>query len=472
MPDEQTQGTHLDPRMTDAEALMWNLEKDPALRSSFLNVTFLDTTPDVAAFRRRIGRAVEELPRLRQRVAPPPGRLAPPSWVDDPSFDLAFHVRHLGMPAPGTDRQLLDLAALHFEDSFDRARPPWQFTIVEGLEGGRAALLAKMHHTITDGVGGVRLSTSFLDLTRDAIDPEPPPTDADDRPFADISDGVLEQAAGAVAHALRRQLGITRRAASAAVDIALHPTSIPSRVSDAGAIASSLLRQAIITDSAHSSLWAGRRSLRRHFEILTVELSRLKKVSNDLGGSVNDGFVNCVAGGAAAYHRAKGAPVAELRMAMPVSTRTDKSVGGNSFSPSRVLVPAGIEHPEERFAAIHERVNATKSERALTFTNTFAGVLNLLPTGLVVNLARQQTETVDFATSNVRGAPFDLYVAGAHILGNHPMGPTGGTAFNATVLSYNDQMDIGITIDTAAVDDPALLRQCMTDSFDEFNALR
>ena len=159
--------------MSDAEALMWTIEKDPALRSSFLQLTLLDSPPDFARFRRRMERAVKVLPRLGQRVVPPPLRFAPPEWADDPSFDIDFHVRHMAVPPPGTERQLLDLAALIYEDAFDRARPLWQLTIVEGLEGGRAALLAKMHHTITDGVGGVRLSMQFIDLARDAPDPDP-----------------------------------------------------------------------------------------------------------------------------------------------------------------------------------------------------------------------------------------------------------------------------------------------------------
>src|SRR3954470_19812380 len=162
-------------RMSDAEALMWTIEKDPGLRSSFMQLTLLDRPPDFERFRRRMERAVKVIPRLGQRVVPPPFCFAPPEWADDPSFDIDFHVRHLAVPPPGTERQLLDLAALIYEDPFDRARPLWQLSIVEGLEGGRAALLAKMHHTITDGVGGVRLSTMFLDLTRDAADPEPPP---------------------------------------------------------------------------------------------------------------------------------------------------------------------------------------------------------------------------------------------------------------------------------------------------------
>ena len=457
-----------DRRMSDAEALMWNLEKDPSLRSTFLNVTFLDSPPSFEGFRRRIQRAVVDIPRLGQRVVPAPARLAPPEWVDDPSFDLDFHVRHVALPGPGSDRQLLDLAALDFQDPFDRARPLWQFTIVDGLEGDRAALLAKMHHTITDGVGGVRLSAMFIDLERDAQDPETISLHA----AGDVDRGIVESVARSVAHDLRRQFGMSRRAAAAAVDLALHPGKALNLAGDTADVLASLLRQVLVLEGARSPLWAGRRSLGRRFEVTTVDLEQLKAQAKALGGTVNDAFVSCVAGGAGAYHREKGVEIDELRVAMPVSTRDDKSAGGNAFSPTRALVPAGTKDPVDRFRAIRDRLGGARRERAVSITDALAGVLNNLPTSAVVTFARQQAETVDFATSNVRGAPWDLFIAGAQILHNHPMGPTAGTAFNATVLSYRGNLDVGLNIDTAAVDDPVLLRACIEDAFREFLALK
>ena len=157
-----------DRKMSDAEGLMWRLEKDPYLSSSFGNVTVLDGRIKFDHLRRRMGRAVEAIPRLHQRVQPAPANLSAPQWVDDPHFDLDFHVRHVALPKPGSMRQLLDLATLIVADPFDRTRPLWQFTLVDGLSKGRSALVQKMHHTITDGEGGVKLSLQFLDFERDA----------------------------------------------------------------------------------------------------------------------------------------------------------------------------------------------------------------------------------------------------------------------------------------------------------------
>src|SRR5437764_2359869 len=347
-------------RMSDAEALMWTIEKDPGLRSSFLQLTLLDKPPDFERFRRRMQRAVKVLPRLGQRVVPPPFRFAPPEWADDPSFDIDFHVRRLAVPPPGTERQLLDLAALIYEDAFDRARPLWQLTIVEGLEGGRAALFAKMHHTITDGVGGVRLSMQFLDIAPDAPDPE----DVEE-PARSPERAVYDVVSEAVGHNVRRQLGVAQRGAAGTAGIVTHPERSVRLVNDLVATARSLWRQLGVVEPSRSPLWTGHRSLTRRFETLTVKLDDVKRAAKGLGGTVNDLYVTALAGGAAAYHRAKGADADQLRMTMPVNVRDDKSAGGNAFSPARLLIPAGERDPAARFAAVHERLNVAKRERAL-----------------------------------------------------------------------------------------------------------
>jgi hypothetical protein len=151
---------------------------------------------------------------------------------------------------------------------------------------------------------------------------------------------------------------------------------------------------------------------------------------------------------------------------MPVSTRSDHSAGGNSFTPARVLVSAGIEDPVARFSVIRDELSATRHERALGAADGLAGFANLLPTSLVVRIARQQVETVDFAASNVRGAPFPLYIAGARMDGNYPIGPTGGTAWNLTLMSYDGNLDMGLNIDAGAVSDPEALRDAIADEFD------
>ena len=149
-------------------------------------------------------------------------------------------------------------------------------------------------------------------------------------------------------------------------------------------------------------------------------------------------------------------------MSMPVSTRTDRSPGGNAFTPTRVLVPLTADPgPASPRSTSGSRV--TKAERALGLTASLAGLVNLLPQPMLVRLARQQVLTVDFATSNVRAAPFDLYIAGALMTGNFPLGPIAGTAWNLTTMSYRGRLNLGLHVDRAAVEDPDQLRDDIAD---------
>src|SRR4051794_20870884 len=321
-----------DRRMSDTEALMWALEDDPVLRSTFANVTFLDCAPDLEAFRARMLMAIEALPRLHQRVLDGPG-IANPEWVDDPFFDLGYHVRRIAAPLPADERTVLDLAAVIALDPFDRARPLWQFTLIEGMPGGRAAMVQKLHHTITDGEGGIRLSAMFLDIARDGTEPLGGVPEK-----AIIEDAAGQSAGDMVRSAMKIPLGIARGG---------YETLSNNPVESIR----SILRQVAVTEPSFSPLWR-ERSLRRHLEILSISLEEVKVAAKTLGGSVNDLFVAGACGAAGKYHRAQGAPVDTLRMAMPISTRTEKGVGGNAFTPTRLVVPVGLEDPEERFAAV------------------------------------------------------------------------------------------------------------------------
>ncbi|CAN5556941.1 wax ester/triacylglycerol synthase family O-acyltransferase [soil metagenome] len=470
--------------MSDQEALMWSLEQDPVLRSTFGQISFFDRPGDLGRLRDRLDRASRLVPRLRQWVVEPVGGLGPPEWVEDPLFDLDYHVRRVAVPSPGTERQLLDLAALLSSEPFERARPLWQFTLIDGVGKG-GALLGKLHHTITDGEGGVRLSSMFVDVERnptatldgdeaDAGDDDQGNGDVDADRLADaLGRGPMASVADGVLGGMRSGLDLARRALSDTVAAVSNPGSVPDRAAGAVEASRSVLRQLAVTEPSRSPLWADR-SLRRHLEVLSIPLEEVKLAAKALGGTVNDLFVTGAVGAAGAYHRAKGMPVDTLRMAMPISTRAKdedaKGSGGNAFAPTRMLVPAGIEDPAERFAAVQQAIGATRGEASLGLTDRLAGVLGILPDALLVRVARQQVGTVDFTTSNVRGAPFELYIAGAKVLANYPLGPMAGTAFNLTTLSYRGQLDMGCLVDPAAVDDPALLRRCLVESYEELLA--
>ncbi len=193
-----------EPRMSDADALMWRIEKDPLLRSTITSVVVLDRPPDRDRFIRRLDRATRVVPRLRQRVLGHAYSVAPPRWEVDPNFDLHYHLRWVRVAGAGTLREVLDLAEPIAMQGFDRARPLWEFTVVEGLEDDRAAIIQKIHHAITDGVGGIKLQLELVDLERD-----PASGDEDDLPDAPPAGtpDELRRLVDAFAYEGRRQWG-------------------------------------------------------------------------------------------------------------------------------------------------------------------------------------------------------------------------------------------------------------------------
>ncbi len=455
---------------------MWAVEKDPALRSDFLNITILDRMPDEHRLRASIDRVLEAMPRLTQRVVSPPLRLAPPEWRDDPQFDLDYHVRTVAAPAPGGERELLDLAAVLSATPLDRSRPLWEFTVVEGLEGGKAALLQKVHHTITDGVGGVRLSLSLLDFEPD---PERSPASALQQVADDVEaarressqrDPVnrttpLDVVGDALLHTLGSQVARTRRSITGAAQVATHPGTALGGINQAVRLLGSVRRQLFVTEPARSPLMRAR-SLGRSFESFRASLDDARSVASALGGSINDAYVTGLTGALGLYHERMGSPCDELRMAMPISTR---SSGGdaesNSFTPARVIVPVQPKDPAVRFELVHERLASVRAEPAIGAASSLAGLLTPLPTSALVALTRSQAATIDFAASNLRGSPVDLYLAGARIEANFPMGPRTGCGLNVTLLSYGGSLDMGLNIDPAAVTDTATLLDCLHESF-------
>ena len=155
---------------------------------------------------------------------------------------------------------------------------------------------------------------------------------------------------------------------------------------------------------------------------------------------------------------------------MAISTRTEHS-GANAFSLVRMLVPTGDIPIDERFKAIHESSQAAIGHSKHATLDSLAAFASALPTSIVTRVARQQTQTVDFATSNVKGAPVPMFAAGAQILHNYPVGPLSGVAFNLTLLSYLGNLDMGLNCDAAAVTEPALMKRCLDRAISDFLAI-
>ena len=494
-------------RMNDAEAIMWAVESDPFLRTDFTNITLLASSPDPARLRAGLEHAIQVFPPLRQRVARPPLGLAPPQWADDPDFDLRYHLRRLSVSPPGELRQVLDLAAQLAAMPLDRARPLWELTVIEGMADGRAAVLQRLHHTLTDGVGGMKLLRCLLERTsgRDADEEAPAPSQPDpliwrhpeilspadvatppldgwhDHAEHDGAGGLFERVTSGlteVSGALGYRIGQGLTAAKKGWDFA---STLPNASSDdlrilaerARRTAQSVADQVMVAGGPLSPLMVGR-SLTRQFETASFDLAPYRRAARALGAGRNAVFVSGVTGGLLAYHERMGAPCDALRMAIPVSLRSSRGpggavavspVGGNRFAPARVVVPLGPKDPAKRVAAAGRTLANVAAEPGLTMADGLAGLISLLPASVLVPALRAQAHTVDFAASIVPGLRSGRFMAGAPVEASWPMGPRVGCAVNFTLLTCDDRLHLGVNLDPAAVTDAAALMECLAESF-------
>jgi diacylglycerol O-acyltransferase / wax synthase len=457
---------HLDfqPRMSDADKLMWTIERDPLLRSTITSVVVLDGPPDHDRLREKIERASRTVVRLRQRVIGNALSFSPPRWEVDPNFDLDYHLRFVNAANGGSMRELFDIAEPIGMQAFDRARPLWEFTVVEGLEEGRAGLIMKVHHAITDGVGGVKLMMSLLDLSEEEPDlgpmPEAPQADAPSWPVRIVD---------SAEHERRRQTGIAQRIVGHAARLVTHPGDVGPR---ALANVQSMGRVLAPAFEPLSPLLAGR-SLSVRFDPITLPVPELKAAAKVADGKLNDAFLAGVAGGLRRYHEVHGVSVDSLRMSMPINVRNAATEGlaGNQFVPARFPIPLDIEDPVERMRAMRALVAAQRDEPSLGFVEGIAGVLNRLPRVAVTELFGRMLKGIDFVTSNVPGVPIPVWFAGAKLEAQFPFGPLAGSAMNITLLSYVDEAQVGVNTDPAAVPDPEVLVGCLVDAFDEIRKL-
>jgi diacylglycerol O-acyltransferase len=448
-------------RETDAFTL--SMERDPLLRSTIVAVARFDRVPSWDAVAERIERATRLNPTFRQRLVSSPLGLAPPRWVDDPDFDLGFHLRRVAAPEPATLDSVLVLARNAGMAAFDPARPLWEFTLVEGLEGGQAALVMKVHHSLTDGIGGIQIANHVIDLQREAAELGPLPELDPVRP-----EGPLDAWVDTARYNLGRVAGTTRaRAAALPRDswrLARHPFGVAiDTVSTVAAIA----RFARPITSTRSPVMTERR-LQWHYATLDVPLRPLKAAAKRADATLNDGFVPAIAAGLRRYHDVHGATVDDLCLTMPVSTRTaDDPEGGNRVTIVRFTIPVGIVDPLERMREVDRRCDAIRHDRALPWSNAVAGVLNLLPRTVTGSMLKH----VDVLASDVPGFTQPVYVAGAELTGFYPFGPTIGSSANITLMSYRDTCNLGVNTDAGAVPDPDLFVECLREGFEEVLAL-
>jgi WS/DGAT/MGAT family acyltransferase len=404
------------------------------------------------------------LPMFRRRVVTSPLNLDLPYWIEDPEFDIEHHVRHRALPRPGTDRQLADFLCDVMSTRLDRSMPLWRSYYVEGLSGGRVALLTKVHHACIDGVSGAELLGVLLDLT--PVPRQVPPPEAPWEPEPIPSPIAL--------------------AVNTARNMATRPREAWRLLRETGPVLFSAGRAALAQRRARAeapaagteapeerSIGAAPRmrfnttiTARRSFACRSLPLADIKLIKNAFGTTVNDVVLCLCAEALRRYLLGKHElPEQSMVAAVPVSVRTEEEKGtqGNKVTMARTALHTEIADPVERLQALSKRMDkvkksfrATPARRLMDWMNVPAPALLAQAARLYENFSMQDYvyPPYNLVISNIPGPPQPLYLAGARVLANYPVSiPYHGLAFNITVMSYIDSLDFGLTAHRTTVPD-------------------
>ena len=456
--------------LSPLDYLLHRGEAYPATRSAFCDLEILDRPADWGRLREAMDRASRVVIRMRQKVVIPPVPTTPPRWVVDPDFDLDYHLRRVALPAPGTLRQLLDLAEVTLQSPLDTSRALWEAVYVEGLEEGRSALLIKLSHAITDGLGGLALFEQIYDTERDPEPrPMPPVPVPRDLSGEDLLRSSLRHLPETTLAAGRRWLG------SAAVTAARLITQPGPTVTEALGFADSA-RRMLGSPSAEPSPLLRRRSLVSRTHVLELPLADLRAAAKAVtlpgghgGGraSVNDAYLAALCGGLGRYHEVLGVPVDTLPLALPVSLRTgDDPASGNRFAGVTIAAPVGESDPVERMKQIREQVIARRSEPAIDVLGRLAPVLSLLPDEALRGVIDRITPP-DIQASNVPGYAQETFLAGAQVHRQYGLGPLPRVAMMAILVSRAGTCTVAFRYDTASFTASDQLEKCLQLGFDE-----
>jgi len=456
----------LEQRMGAFDAVMWNVEDDPVLRSVIVAMLLLDRTPDIEIATDRIERMTLAVPKLRQRVVGNPISMVPPRWEVDPNFDLMYHLRWVAAPQQDAGlRPALTRAQQIAEQDFDRKRPLWEMTLMSGLPHGQAALIVKIHHSITDGMGGLAIAASILDLARE------PDIDLGDKPPAPTSGilGLPQRLTSGVAFEARRVAHTSRSAVTGLGSLAVRALRDPKQSAlDAAAFASSTSRLLAPASVPESPLLT-QRTMSSHFDFFDRDFDDLRRAAKANRGTVNDAFMTAVARGLHRYHERHGTPVSGLRVNMPINLRTGvtDTQGGNRWVPARVIIPVDVPDPGKHLQALQPILTQARNEPALTLSDQVYRMLVRLPASAATALSAGLMKGTDVAATNLPGPPVPVYFAGSQVLAMLPFAPRGGSAVNVAMMTYNGRAYLCVNVDDGAAPDPEALVEDLRAALDE-----
>lgn len=392
----------------------------------------------------RIAERIHLVPRLRQRLVAVPGGLTPPGWADDEEFDVANHVRGLALSPPGDGAALARLAGVEMARPLDRARPLWELLVVDGLAGGRVALIARIHHALVDGLAAVAIAAVLLDPTPDPAPVEPPADPWHPRP-AELRRTLTRIVAAPIARGAELAGEVAERV--------LDPD--PRRTAEEAARAAELVAELARTRPQAPRLPLNERlSESRAYAPATWPLADAKRVARAAGGKVNDVVLAGVTGMLERWLAEAGAtppPGQDPVALVPVSVRAGNESGGNRFSTVLVDLPLAERDPLERVRIIHARMAELRDSAAVRAGALMVGAAGAGPPLLAgaVTRALGTVRAFNLVVSNVPGPQFPLWMNGARLLALHPAVPLNPAhqRLDVGVLSYDGRLGFGLLAD-------------------------
>ena len=413
---------------------------DPVMRSTILGVLVLEGNPDWDKLTDRYERATRLAPVLRSKVVEGPTGLETPRVVVDPNFDLSFHLSRFRMPENSTWTDVLEVARKQSMTDFDKDRPLWRVTLLEGLPGGKSVLVQKLHHAIADGQGAVQLGLALLDFAPEGTDlgpmpPAPDPVLLDTKGFMQA---VIRNNAGWVARTVEDAIkGFGPLAATAL----RHPRTLFGKIKEN---VGSVVRFTKVNTEPLSPILKGR-SINYHFDTIDMDFDKFKAAAKKRERTVNDLFLAAISVGMHDYHEKMGHPVDQLRMNMPISLRTSAEES-NAVTIARFEIPVS-NVIDDVLEAAATTVRSWRAEPALKLADYLAELSRFLPPELVSAAA----QTSDLTASNVPGVPIPVWLSGAKVERMYPLVGTIGAAINVTMLTYCGTASVGVSSDDAAV---------------------
>ena len=449
-------------RLSAVDASFLHQEKEASHMHVGALVTFEGPPPSREDFCAHLRSRLPLVPRYRQKLSFPRLEMGRPFWIDDPSFNLDYHVRHTALPKPGSDEQLRQLVGRIFSQRLDRSKPLWEVWLVQGLEDGRFAVISKTHHALVDGVAGVDIATVLFDVdavpveaTDDGWTPSPEPSDVD-----------------LVAEGVKGLIRTPFTLAGRALGALQHPGRSLEQAREAA-------------EGLGEVVWAGINpapdvplnvSIGPHRRVWWVEsrLADFKEIKNALGGTVNDAVLAVVSGALGRWLRSRGVRTEgmELRALVPVSIRAEDQRGelGNRIAAMRGPLPVYVRDPVERLRIVREGMGHLKDSKQALGAEVIAGLQDFAPPTLLAQASRLNfsTRLFNLIVTNVPGPQFPLYLLGREMLEIVPIAflPE-NHALAVAIMSYNGKVDFGLLGDYDAMPDLEAFGAFVEEALDE-----